>query len=178
MQEHDSVTFDVVRRREEAGGSAAAETAPFVIEESLGYLVNKLARAFAQALGLRLAQHQVTVAQWAVLMFLWAEDGPTQRTLSRHVAIEEATMARTIDRMERDGLVRRVRNSGDRRQLNIFLTPRAIGLRDALVPLAMDVNASATATLSAAERDLAESLMRRMVSALASSPLPHDKESS
>ncbi len=149
----------------------------FVIEESLGYLVNKLARAFAQALGLRLAQHQVTVAQWAVLMFLWAEDGPTQRTLSRHVAIDEATMARTIDRMERDGLVRRARNSRDRRQLNIFLTPRATDLRDSLVPLAMDVNASATATLSAAERDLAESLIHQMVSALASPPLPLDKES-
>ncbi len=148
----------------------------FVIEESLGYLVNKLARAFAQTLGLRLAEHQVTVAQWAVLIFLWAEDGPTQRTLSRHVAIDEATMARTIDRMERDGLVRRVRNSRDRRQVNIFLTPRAADLRDALVPLALDVNASATATLSASERQLAESLMRRMVSALASPRLPHDKE--
>ncbi len=169
----------VVRAQTEpTGTNSQAGEELFVIEESLGYLVNKLARAFAQALGLRLAQHQVTVAQWAVLMFLWAEDGPTQRTLSRHVAIDEATMARTIDRMERDGLVRRARNSRDRRQLNIFLTPRATDLRDSLVPLAMDVNASATATLSAAERDLAERLIHRMVSALASPPLPHGKESS
>jgi len=164
--------------RAQAGTNSQAGEELFVIEESLGYLVNKLARAFAQALGLRLAQHQVTVAQWAVLMFLWAEDGPTQRTLSRHVAIDEATMARTIDRMERDGLVRRVRNGRDRRQLNIFLTPWATDLRDTLVPLAMDVNALATATLSASERHLAESLIHRMVAALDSPPLPHDKESS
>ena len=148
----------------------------FVIEESLGYLVNKLARAFSQALGVRLAQHGITVAQWAVLMFLWADDGPTQRVLSRYVAIDEATMARTLDRMERDGLVRRVRNGRDRRQVNIFLAPRAADLRDSLVPLALDVNESATATLSTGERNLAESLMRRMVSALASPRLPHDKE--
>ncbi len=138
----------------------------FVIEDSFGYLVNRLARAYAQALADRLARHEISIAQWAVLLFLWAEDGPSQRSLSRSVAIDEATMARTLDRMERDGLVQRRRNRVDRRQQNVYMTGRAAGLRDVLVPHAIEVNALATASLSASDQDQAERLIRTMIASL------------
>ncbi len=44
-------------------------------------------------------------------------------------------MVRTIDHMERDGLVRRVRNVRDRRRIDIFLTDKGWALRDSLVPV-------------------------------------------
>lgn len=157
----------VIRRRSEtAGAEDASDREVFVIEESLGYLVNRLARSLTRALSTRLAPHGVSVAQWAVLIFLWADDGPTQRALSRHVAIDEATMARTLDRMERDGLVRRSRNPRDRRQINVHLTDQARGLCDALVPAAAVVNEMATAQLTEAEREQVSDLLRRMIASL------------
>lgn len=138
----------------------------FVIEESVGYLVNKVARSFARELSRRIALQDVSIAQWAVLLFLWAEDGVNQRALSRQVAIDEATMARTIDRAERDGLVRRARNRDDRRQINIFLTERGQRLQDALVPSAVEVNDIALSQLSGAEQDMLRSFMTRMIASL------------
>lgn len=142
----------------------------FVIEESLGYLVNYAARAFGRELSPRLAAHGSRMGQWAVLMFLWAQDGQTQRELSRRVAIEDATMVRTLDRMERDGLVRRVRNPRDRRRINIFLTEKGWAMRDTLVPEAIEGNRSASRRLSEDEHRQLLDLLGRVIGALEEAP--------
>ena len=147
----------------------------FVIEESVGYLVNRLARAFARDLSGRLAVHEVSVGQWAVLMFLWARDGQSQGELSRGVAIEDATMVRTIDRMERDGLVRRERNASDRRRINVFLTDRGRSLHTSLVPCAVASNEAATRTFTDAEKRQLGGLLRRMIGSLEGAPPAHEK---
>jgi DNA-binding MarR family transcriptional regulator len=135
LQESSTSEFRVVHSGADVPTQEdAAASQVFVIEDSLGYLMNYVAKLFARAHATCLEQHDVTIGQWAVLMFLWATNGLTQTELSRHVAIDDATMVRTIDRMERDGLVQRVRNTHDRRQLNIFLTDKGRSLRDSLVP--------------------------------------------
>ncbi len=164
-------------RRDDLASSrdGASEDNPFVIEESMGYLVNHLAKAFARALAERLAAHEASVGQWAVLMFLWARDGQSQGELSSRVAIEDATMVRTIDRMERDGLVRRVRNVRDRRRIDIFLTDKGWALRDSLVPCAVAVNEAATRPFTDAEKQQLSDLLRRMIEALGSTPSTQGK---
>jgi DNA-binding MarR family transcriptional regulator len=168
------VTVEIVRRRDEVTGNGGPHGEPFVIEESLGYLVNYVAKTFARALGDRLAPHGVTTSQWAVLMFLWAEEGLSQTELSRRVAIDDATMVRTLDRMERDGLVRRERDTRDRRRINVVLSERGRALRDRLVPCAVAVNAAATRSLTAAERRQLLDLLRRMIAALEAEPSPDE----
>jgi len=79
------------------------ESRTFVIEDSLGYLVNRVARLMARDLAERIRPAGVALGQWAVLLVLWARDGMTQAELSREVAIEPPTVVRTIDRMVRDG---------------------------------------------------------------------------
>ena len=143
---------------------------PFVIEESLGYLVARLSRTFARDLSGRLAAHGVSVGQWAVLAFLWAQDGQSQGELSRGVAIDDATMVRTIDRMERDGLVRRERDASDRRRINIFITDKGRSLQDSLVPCAIASNEAATRTFTDAEERQLGELMRRMIGSLEGAP--------
>jgi DNA-binding MarR family transcriptional regulator len=167
MQRRSAEGFAVIRGNEERQEKGAAT---FVISDSLGYLVNYAARAFARELAARLSVHGVRVAQWAVLMFLWAEDGVSQRELSRRVAIEDATMVRTIDRMERDGLVRRERNARDRRQIKVFLTEKGSSVRDVLVPEAIAVNEKAARLFTKEETRQFRYLLRRVVDALTDSP--------
>lgn len=124
----------------------------FVIEDSLGYRVNRAARAMAQQLADEIRPAGVGIGQWAVLMFLWARDGRSQAELSRVVAIEPPTMVRTIDRMVRDGLVERHPDATDARISRIHLTDRGRWLRDELVPKAVAVNERMLARVSASER--------------------------
>jgi MarR family transcriptional regulator, organic hydroperoxide resistance regulator len=168
MSHVDPAPFQIVRSRE-ALAPAASQGTPeraFVIEESLGYLVNYLAKLFSQIHSACLSEYGVHLGQWGVLMFLWVEDGLTQRQLSRQVAIDDASMVRAIDRMERDGLVRRKRNAQDRRQSNIYLTERGRALRDQLIPCAISGNARATQGLTGAEVAQFIALLRRMIAAL------------
>lgn len=168
MQSNSTSGFRVVVKREDLASPAdgASEGEPFVVEESIGYLMNYLARAFARALERRLAARGAHLGQWAVLMFLWARDGQSQGELSRQAAIEDATMVRTIDRMERDGFVRRVRDTRDRRRVNIFLTDEGRSLRDSLVPCAIAVNEAATRPFTEADEEQLRDLLRRMIAAL------------
>jgi DNA-binding MarR family transcriptional regulator len=129
----------------------ASRTREFVIEDSLGYVINRVARSFAQELAGELRQRGIGIGQWAVLLFLWARDGMSQAELARVVAIEPPTMVRTIDRMVRDGLVTRAPDPADRRISRIYLTDRGRALRDELVPKAAAVNEANLARLTNSE---------------------------
>jgi len=176
MQERESPSFQIVRSRDAlaAPESQVADARVFIIEESLGYLVNYLAKLFSQIHAACLASHGISIGQWGVLMFLWVQDGQTQRELSRQVAVDDASMVHSIDRMERDGLVRRVRNEHDRRQINIFLTEKGRALRDQLIPCALAGNAVATQGFTEAEQHQVSALLHRMIASLeeALSPKP------
>lgn len=147
----------VIDRASVAGSSA------FVVEESLGYLVNRLARDMAAALARRIRPAGVAIGQWAVLLHLWARDGATQAELARSAAIEPPTVVRTIDRMVRDGLVTRRTDPRDARLSRIHLTERGRALRDVLVPEAIATNREFLARLTSEEGDELRRLLRRLV---------------
>jgi len=138
----------------------------FVIAESLGYLLNRAARLMAATLAERLRPMGIGIGQWAVLLFLWERDGQTQADLSRVVAIEPPTMVRTIDRMERDGLVARAADPRDARLTRIHLTDRGRELRDRLIPEAVAVNDAVAGRLTPAE----ERTLRRLLAKLVATP--------
>jgi DNA-binding MarR family transcriptional regulator len=140
-----------------------SESQTFVIEDSLGYLVNRMARLMADELAERIRPAGVAIGQWGVLLVLWARDGMTQAELSRVVAIEPPTVVRTIDRMVRDGLVTRAPDPDDRRLSRIYLTERALSLRDELVPLAAAVNGDILKGLTASESRTLRQLLAKLL---------------
>src|SRR5712671_6478944 len=140
-----------------------SESRTFVIEDSLGYLVNRAARLMAHELAERIRPAGVAIGQWAVLLVLWARDGMTQAELSRVVAIEPPTVVRTIDRMVRDGLVIRAPDQDDGRLSRIYLTERARSLRDELVPLAAAVNGEILNGLTPSEARTLRRLLTKLL---------------
>ena len=137
-----------------------------VPEGSLGYQVNLLARLLAQALHARTAPLGVVPGQFAQLLALFEQDGLSQRQLCDKVRIEQPTMASTLQRMERDGLVRREPDPADGRRTRVVLTPHARDLRAELVRAAFDLNTTATKGLSPAEVEAFLATATRMVANL------------
>ena len=133
---------------------------------SLGYLVNHLSRLMASALRSRVQAFGVVPGQFAQLLALYERDGRTQAELCRAVQIEQATMANTLNRMERDDLIARTPDPDDRRRTLIHLTPKALGLESELVAAAREVNRAATAGLSDAEVAAFLSTMQRVIANL------------
>jgi DNA-binding MarR family transcriptional regulator len=116
---------------------------------SLGFLITSTARILGRTLAAALREHGVAPAQWSVLRHLWAEEGLSQRELCALIAIEEATLTRTIDRLVRDKLAVRRRHTTNGRQHAIYLSERGRQLRDVLVPLVQQVNRRAARRIPA-----------------------------
>lgn len=135
-------------------------------EPLLGHLIREANRAYMRALQLRITNHGVSMGQWFFLCALWEEDGLTQRELSQRVGMMEPTTVTALNGMERRGFVERVRNTHDRRKVNIYLTPKGRALRHVLEPYAIELHNGALSGLSKA--DIATSLgaLRRMISNL------------
>jgi DNA-binding MarR family transcriptional regulator len=117
-------------------------------ESSPGYLVNHLSRLLARALRERIAPYGVVPGQFAQLLALYESDGVTQAELCARVQIEQPTMANTLARMERDGLITRTPDPVDQRRSLVWLTPHARQLEPDLVAAAQAVNAVATRGLA------------------------------
>ena len=134
--------------------------------ESAGYLANHMARLFANALHERICPLGLAPAQFMTLLELWEEDGLTQKDLVRGLDIEQATMANTLKRMERDGLIHRQENPTDRRAQLIRLTDKARSLQDDATAAANEVNGIALSGLSDEERRELIRMMARVIAAL------------
>ena len=130
---------------------------------SAGYLANHMARLFAGALARRVAPLGLAPAQFAVLLELWREDGLTQRELTERLDVEQATMANTLSRMERDGLVGREACAHDRRARSVRLTAKGLALEADATGAARRVNEAALDALSPAEREAFLDMMRRTI---------------
>ncbi len=88
--------------------------------------VSQLSRAWRGELDRRLAGLGLSQARWLVLLHLgrFAEQ-PTQRELAQSVGVEGPTLARLLDSLEAQGLVRRLAVPEDRRAKKIALSPEA-----------------------------------------------------
>ena len=84
--------------------------------------------------------------------------------------IDQSTMAHTLRRMERDGLVSRTSDPGDQRRSLIRLTPRAHELAPTLVGAARDVNALAATGVSSADLDTCMRVLAAAIDNLQGSP--------
>jgi DNA-binding MarR family transcriptional regulator len=116
--------------------------------ESLGYQVNFLARLLATLLQREIEIHGVVPGQFAQLLALYDADGQTPTELCRAVGVEPGTMTKTLQRMERDGLIERRRSPSDGRSVTVHLTERARQLEPVLKEAAARVNAQVTRSLS------------------------------
>ncbi len=139
-------------------------------DQSLGYLVNFLARLFARRLDRRLEALGGQVGQFATLLVLWERDGITQTELAQLVAVEQPTMANTLGRMERDGLIRREVDAADRRRSLIYLTDPARALEGPMTAAAGAVLAEAADGLSPDEVETARRLIGHMIANLQRAP--------
>ena len=132
-------------------------------DSAIGYLITAAQKLMHRGLGEGLQKHGVSVAQWMVLVVLWEANGLTQKELSEHVAVETATLSRTIDRMERDGLVTRERSAEDRRQVHVRLTEYGAGLWRDLVPEAEANQERALADINENEEEVLRTLLKRVI---------------
>lgn len=133
-------------------------------ETSAGYLTNWAARLLTRSLERRL---QGGSAGTMPVFFALIDGGAqTQSELARWAAVEQPTMANTLSRMDRDGLIVREPAPDDKRSAQVRLTP--LGLERAKVALsaAIETNEMALGAFKAGERAVFLDLLKRLIAHL------------
>lgn len=135
-------------------------------ETSAGYMTNWAARLFTRELERQLAPTGIAPAYMPVL-FALADGGTlTQKELARRAAVEQPTMAMTLNRMLRDGMITRQPDPADRRCTLVTLTPLAHGKIDAVEGVASAINALALDQLAPDERHQFLALLGKVIAVL------------
>jgi len=131
--------------------------------DSATYLASLLAKSFSRALQERGQKLGFAPGQFPVLLELWSEEGLTQKQLLDRLDIEQATMANTLARMERDGLIARKKHPTDKRAQQIFLTAKARGMEAEAKEAALAADQSLFSGFRHFERELLLEYMRMAI---------------
>lgn len=120
------------------------------IVESIIYLYTE-SRRLTKGLA---AEYGLTGPQLTVLKILDSLDDLSLSELSERIRAKNSTVTGIVDRMEREGLVLRVRSQEDRRVVHIRLSPRGRQLARTIAVEPMEIFEEALASLP--ERDASE----------------------
>jgi DNA-binding MarR family transcriptional regulator len=102
-------------------------------------LLRDASRRILGAMTHELEAHGISLPQYFVLRELYAEEGLTQRELANRVGVLEPTIVATLDALEKNGIVARVRSTTDRRKIGVMLTDEGESLRGTLLGYAARV---------------------------------------
>jgi DNA-binding MarR family transcriptional regulator len=115
---------------------------PSGLHAHTGYWLDRLRGLVHGRFEAALAGHDVSVAQWSVLVSIFRDGATTPREVAQHMDTDPGAVTRLLDRLEAKGLLRRNPAPGDRRSLRLELTGRATALVPQLTALA-DANDAA-----------------------------------
>ena len=91
-------------------------------ESGISYTLSKINKEFTRYINLQLQQYNITRAEAPILLTLYSGDGVTQEYISKCYHLNEATVTRTVKRMENKGIVERKSDSEDKRKKLLFIT--------------------------------------------------------
>ena len=124
---------------------------PFIMDESLGFVINRTSVAIKKEFAKRLKPYDLTPEQWSILNRLGEQDGLTQKDLADRTYKDQPNTARILDKLERKGLLRRADNPEDRRAFLIFLTDEGKSVRESIIPITTQLNKDAGSGLETKE---------------------------
>jgi len=133
---------------------------------SAGYMTNLAARLFTRELERQLAPTGIASAYMPVMFALANGGALSQKELAQRAAVEQPTMAATLNRMERDAMILRRPDPADGRSALVALTPLALGKVATVARIVADINTLAFSALEPDERDAYLRLTGKVIAVL------------
>jgi DNA-binding MarR family transcriptional regulator len=119
------------------------------LSDYLPYLINRVGAALVARFSEdALAGTRLSIATWRVLAALSNNSRLRQIDIAELTSIEVSTLSRLITRLVHMGLVSRTRSPMSNREVVVELTPKATALVAQLIPIADELQRTATQGLS------------------------------
>jgi MarR family transcriptional regulator, transcriptional regulator for hemolysin len=98
----------------------------FDYENSIGFIINRTAKTLIHTFEQELRnKFGITFGQWKIIIILANNnDGLSQKEIADKLGLEGPTIIPIIDKLEKDGFVKRIVDKNDRRNNRICLTEK------------------------------------------------------
>jgi DNA-binding MarR family transcriptional regulator len=133
-----------------------------VFKDCLCFSVGRISRKLNKVTKESIASYGLTTSQFFMLIALYEENGILISKLAEKVALDRATLTGLVDRLERDGLVKRTNDPNDRRAIKVYLTDKAEELRHDLLEIYHKNNSMFLSILSPKERQTFEAVVEKL----------------
>jgi MarR family transcriptional regulator, organic hydroperoxide resistance regulator len=100
----------------------AADAEILKLDNQLCFAVYATSRAITSVYRPALEKLGVTYPQYLVMLVLWEKDGISVGDLGERLFLDSGTLTPLLKRLEKSGLVVRMRDNADERQVNVSLT--------------------------------------------------------
>jgi MarR family transcriptional regulator, organic hydroperoxide resistance regulator len=145
---------------------ALASSQQILAPYSIGYRIKLLSQLITRNFTEKLEPFGLTPFHWLVLCCLWQEDGLPTSSIGDRLKQVGGTLTGVLDRMEERGLVRRERDSDDRRIWRIWLTNAGKELERVLPPIAAELRDETMQGLSLADREVFSRILNHAIANL------------
>jgi len=146
--------------------AARGSTVSHMDDDTVSWQLVKLGKVHRALVGDAFAELGLHIGQDLLLEELWRHDGLSQSDLIGRLGVEPPTMTKTLQRMERAGLLRRERDPAPARVWRVYLTDQGRALERPVREIRAEVERRLLAGLSAEERSAVRSLLARLTANL------------
>ena len=110
------------------------------LTQCINYLLTTAQHSVFQYLNGKLSEYDVTPSQYGVLSCLWQREFATPTQISEILCLETSTISGVLDRMQKKGLIDRVINRDDRREVRVVPTEKGKALEEPISKIIDEVN--------------------------------------
>jgi DNA-binding MarR family transcriptional regulator len=139
------------------------------LRDHVGYWLRRLSDEVHTSFERQLAAHDVTVAQWNVLVTVYRGDATTTGEAARFIGIDPGAVSRLVDRLAAKKLITRSADPQSRRSLRLELTPAGQALVPVLIGIADQNDTAYFGGLPPTEQTELVRLLRQLLSPTTSS---------
>lgn len=111
-----------------------------LLNECINFKLNRLSKMVSRYFTEKLIASDVTPVQYSVLKCLWQKDFQAPSQIAQTLSLDSSSLTGLLDRMESKGLLKRIPDSGDRRAIQVILTPQGKALEQPIEKLIDEAN--------------------------------------
>lgn len=145
-------------------------SAGFALDDYLLYNLVRAAAVYNDEMAAALKSFGLSTTEWRILMLLNDKSPSSVGDLSRRSVTKAPTLTRMLTRMENEGLVKRTSPAGDRRFVDVTMTPKAARRLRQVQEIGQRVFERACENVSASEIAAATDILKRLRANLQRSP--------
>lgn len=109
-------------------------------ENYVCFKLNRVRRKIHRYYEEKLAQFNITPAQFYVLSALWDKDEIKFKDLAKRLDMDGATLTGVLDRMEKRDFIQKIEDTKDRRSVLVCLTSKSKEIRPQMIEIAKDLD--------------------------------------